>query len=123
VPYRIGYTAYAVLRFIPLYENESQIMMNAHQIRGVGETGKGPLSRLKLYRSTLIPLLVSGIRRAQRLSIAMDSRAFGAHDKRTVLHEVKVDRATVVFVSVHILLALVAFYLFVIAGYGSSHLG
>jgi energy-coupling factor transport system permease protein len=123
IPYRIGYTAYAVLRFIPLYENEAQIMMHAHQIRGVGETGKGPLARLKLYRSTLIPLLVSGIRRAQRLSIAMDSRAFGAYEKQTVLHEVKVDRATVVFVLLHILLALVAFYLFVIAGYGSSHLG
>lgn len=123
IPYRIGYTAYAVLRFIPLYENEAQVITYAHQIRGVGETGKGVLSRLRLYRSLLVPLLVSGIRRAQALSIAMDSRGFGAFDKRTILREVTVDRATKLFVLIHLLIAAVAFYLFVIAGYGSSHIG
>jgi energy-coupling factor transport system permease protein len=123
VPYRLGYTAYAVLRFIPLYENEMQVMSNAHLIRGVGETGKGLLSKVRLYWSLLVPLLVSGIRRAQALSIAMDSRGFGAFDRRTILREVTVDRATVLFVLLHIAIAAAAFYFFVIAGYGSSHIG
>jgi energy-coupling factor transport system permease protein len=112
-----------VLRFIPLYDYEAQVMTSAHLIRGVGETGKGLLSKFKLYRSLLIPLLVSGIRRAQALSIAMDSRAFGAFDKRTVLQEVKVGRETVVFVVFHIALFVAAFYYFIIAGHGSSHWG
>jgi energy-coupling factor transport system permease protein len=123
IPYRLGYTAYAILRFIPLYENEMQVMSNAHQIRGVGKTGNGLLSKARLYRSILVPLLVSGIRRAQALSIAMDSRGFGAFDKRTILREVTVDRATVLFVLFHVVVAAVAFYFFVIAGYGSSHIG
>jgi energy-coupling factor transport system permease protein len=123
IPYRIGYTAYAVLRFIPIYENEAQVIINAHQIRGVGETGKSLGSRVKLYRSLLVPLLVSGIRRAQAASIAMDSRGFGAFAKRTTIRETRVSRSTVAFVLMHVAIGLVAFYYFIIMGQGSQHLG
>jgi energy-coupling factor transport system permease protein len=123
VPYRIGYTAYAVLRFIPIYENEAQVIIDAHQIRGVGETEKSFWSRARLYRSLLIPLLVSGIRRAQAAAIAMDSRGFGAFAKRTVIREPKVSRSTVVFVLLHIVVGMVAFYYYIVMGHGSQHLG
>ena len=123
VPYRIGYTAYAALRFIPIYENEAQVIINAHQIRGVGETGKSLRSKARLYRSLLVPLLVSGIRRAQAASIAMDSRGFGAYAKRTIIHEVKVSRSTMVFVLVHIAIGAVAFYYYIILGQGIQFLG
>jgi len=123
VPYRIGYTAYAALRFIPIYENEAQVILNAHQIRGVGEAGKSLRSRLRLYRSLLVPLLVNGIRRAQASSIAMDSRGFGAYAKRTVIHEVKVARSTKVFVLIHIAAGVAAFYYYIIAGHGTQFLG
>ena len=123
IPYRIGYTAYAALRFVPIYENEAQVIINAHQIRGVGEVGKGFLSKMRLYRSMLIPLLVSGIRRAQAASIAMDSRGFGAYEKRTVLKEIKVSTLTKVFVLIHIAVAGAAFYYYIILGHGTQFLG
>ena len=103
IPYRIGFTAYAALRFIPIYQNEAQVILNAHQIRGVGEEGKSFASKFRLYRSLLVPLLVSGLRRAQAASIAMDSRAFGAHDKRTEIREATVSRATIAFVLAHVM--------------------
>jgi energy-coupling factor transport system permease protein len=114
IPYRLGYTAYATLRFIPLYENEAQVIINAHQIRGVGETGKSLGSKLRLYRSLLVPLLVSGIRRAQAASIAMDSRAFGAYEKRTFIRKATVSRSAIAFVCVHIAVAVAAFFYFII---------
>jgi energy-coupling factor transport system permease protein len=123
VPYRIGYVAYATLRFIPLYENEAQVIINAHQIRGVGETGKSLKSQFKLYRSLLVPLLVSGIRRAQASAIAMDSRGFGAYDKRTVLEEIKISKAEIAFVLAHIAICVAAFYYFIILGRGTQFLG
>jgi len=123
VPYRIGYTAYAALRFIPLFENETQMIINAHQIRGVGEMGKSLRSRAKLYRSLLIPLLVRGLRRAQAAAIAMDSRGFGAYAKRTVIHEAQVSRSTVAFVLIHIAIGAIAFYYYIIIGYGTHFLG
>jgi energy-coupling factor transport system permease protein len=123
VPYRIGYVAYATLRFIPLYENEAQVIINAHQIRGVGETGKSLASKVKLYRSLLVPLLVSGIRRAQAAAIAMDSRAFGAYDQRTALEDMKLSRAEVAFVLAQIVVGAVAFYYFILMGHGSQFYG
>lgn len=123
IPYRLGYTAYAALRFIPIYENEAQVILNAHQIRGVGEEGKSIRSRFRLYRSLLVPLLVSGIRRAQAASIAMDSRAFGAYDKRTILEEAKVSKSTIIFVLIHIAIGAAAFYYYIILGHGIQFLG
>lgn len=123
VPYRIGYTAYAAMRFIPLYENEAQVITNAHLIRGVGEGGKSLKSKLKLYWSLVIPLLVSGIRRAQVASIAMDSRGFGAYDKRTVIRESNVSTFTKSYVLFHLLLAVAAFYYYIILGHGTQFIG
>jgi len=123
VPYRLGYTAYAALRFIPIYQNEARVILNAHQIRGVGDEGKSFASRFKLYRSLLVPLLVNGIRRAQAASIAMDSRAFGAYDNRTVLHKATVSKATKAFVLLHIVMGLAGFYYFVILGHSTQYLG
>ncbi|HNT04758.1 MAG: putative HMP/thiamine permease protein YkoC [Chloroflexi bacterium ADurb.Bin180] len=123
IPYRIGYVAYAMLRFIPLYENEAQVITNAHMIRGVGETGQSLKSQFKLYSTLLVPLLVSGIRRAQAAAIAMDSRAFGAYDTRTSIEEVRVTRADVAFVAVHVLVCIAAFWYFVWLGHGIRYYG
>jgi energy-coupling factor transport system permease protein len=123
IPYRIGYTAYASMRFIPIYENEAQVITNAHLIRGVGEAGKSFRSRLKLYWSLLVPLLVSGIRRAQIASIAMDSRGFGAYSKRTIMREIKVSRATKAFVLLHLAITVAAFCYYIILGHGIQFLG
>jgi len=123
IPYRLGYTAYAALRFIPIYENEAQVILNAHQIRGVGEEGKSIGSKFRLYRSLLVPLLVSGIRRAQAAAIAMDSRGFGAYANRTLIHKVKVSRSTIVFVLIHIAIGAAAFYYYIILGRGTHFLG
>jgi energy-coupling factor transport system permease protein len=123
VPYRIGYVAYANLRFIPLYENEAQVIINAHQIRGVGETGKSLKSQFRLYRSLLVPLLVSGIRRAQAAAIAMDSRAFGAYDTRTAVEEVRAARTDVAFLAAHVLVCFVAFWYFILLGRGIQYFG
>ena len=118
LPYRIGYTAYAALRFIPLYDSEVRTIKQAHQIRGVGVNGRGVLPKLSLYRSILVPLLVSGIRRAQATSVAMESRAFGAYDRRTILQEAEVSPDTKAFVLAHVPAAAAAFYYFVMLGHG-----
>ncbi|MCC7361540.1 MAG: energy-coupling factor transporter transmembrane protein EcfT [Anaerolineales bacterium] len=118
VPYRIGFAMYAALRFIPLFENEAQVINNAHLIRGVGETGRDPLSRLRLTSSLVVPLLVSGIRRARSAAIAMDSRCFGAYDRRTVLHPQQATPAALWFVLAHLAVGLASFIYFFVLGHG-----
>jgi energy-coupling factor transport system permease protein len=112
VPYRIGYTLYAALRFIPLAYEEHKNITNAHLIRGVGFSKIGLFSKLNLFKSTIVPLLINGIRRAQEVSIAMDSRAFGAYKKRTIVDELKVRTSDKIFVNITLfLLILYIFFL------------
>ncbi len=125
VPYRLGFTLYAALRFIPVLENEAQVLANAHRVRGVGANAIqwGPLGRwvaqLRLSASLIVPLLVSGLRRARLTALAMDSRAFGAYTERTVLHPAVVTWGARLFVLAHAAVTVAALYYYVIAGHGA----
>lgn len=82
VPYRIGYTALAAYRFVPRFGYELDTIRQAHRVRGVAG-GRGPVAALRRYSGYVIPLLAGAIRHAERVALAMDSRAFGAYATRT----------------------------------------
>lgn len=82
VPYRIGYTALAALRFVPRFGHELEVIRAAHRVRGT-DTRRGPIAALRRGIGYSIPLLASAIRHAERVALAMDARAFGAHPTRT----------------------------------------
>lgn len=82
VPYRIGYTALAALRFVPRFGHELEIIRAAHRVRGT-DAGRGPIATVRRLVGTAVPLLASAIRHAERVALAMDARAFGAHPTRT----------------------------------------
>ena len=82
VPYRIGYTALAALRFVPRFRHELEVIRAAHRVRGT-DGGRGPVAAVRRTISYAIPLLASAIRHAERVALAMDARAFGAHPTRT----------------------------------------
>ncbi|WP_248305525.1 energy-coupling factor transporter transmembrane component T [Agromyces sp. H66] len=82
VPYRLGYTALAALRFVPRFRHELDVIRAAHRVRGI-DTGRGPVAAVRRSISYAVPLLASAIRHAERVALAMEARAFGAHDTRT----------------------------------------
>lgn len=82
VPYRLGYTALAALRFVPRFGHELEVIRAAHRVRGT-DGGRGPVAAVRRTISYAIPLLASAIRHAERVALAMDARAFGAHPTRT----------------------------------------
>jgi energy-coupling factor transport system permease protein len=82
LPYRIGYSAMAAYRFVPMLGSELEVIKNAHKIRGISDRGgmRAQFDRAKRYA---VPLLATAIRKAERTALAMDSRAFGAFETRT----------------------------------------
>lgn len=82
VPYRIGYTALAAYRFVPRFGHELDVIRSAHRVRGMAE-GRGPVAAVRRSLGYVVPLLAGAIRHAERVALAMDSRAFGAHPQRT----------------------------------------
>jgi energy-coupling factor transport system permease protein len=107
--YRFGYGAHAAYRFVPLFEGELHSIRAAHRVRGVSEGG-GPFARLRTYVGYLIPLLVGGVRQAERAAVAMDGRGFGAYPDRTSYRQSRFSRLDVIFAigSLVVLGALVA---------------
>ena len=85
VPYRIGYTALAAFRFVPRFGHELEVIRQAHRVRGA-HGGRGPFAALARWWGYIVPLLAGAIRHAERVALAMDARAFGAHPDRTERH-------------------------------------
>jgi energy-coupling factor transport system permease protein len=94
--YRFGYGALAAYRFVPLFDSELSTIRAAHRIRGVG-SGGGPLGWYREIVTMMVPLLAGGIRRAERVALAMDARGFGAAVGRTYYRQATLGRQDVVF--------------------------
>lgn len=97
VPYRIGYTALAAFRFVPRFGHELSVIRAAHRVRG-HHGGSGPFARIARGWGYIVPLLAGAIRHAERVALAMDSRAFGAHPTRTERHLVPFRTRDTVFI-------------------------
>lgn len=94
VPYRIGYAALAAIRFVPRFGHELDVIRQAHRVRG---TRGGVLAAPARGIGYVVPLLAGAIRHAERVALAMDARAFGAHPDRTERHRVPWRRRDTVF--------------------------
>jgi len=64
-------------RMLPLLTYEYGLIKAAHRVRGV-RGGGGPVAAARRTWRYAIPLLAGAVRRAGRVAIAMDARAFGA---------------------------------------------
>lgn len=110
MPYEIGLTLTIALRYIPTLYMLTQTIMDAQKSRAL-ELEKGNfLQRAKNTVPVLIPLIVASIKTAHELSIALDSRAFGASKRRTFLHSIKMGTKDYISLGVLISLFFVAIY-------------
>ena len=111
VPYRIGYTALAAFRFVPRFGHELAVIRAAHRVRG-HHGGSSPFARIARGWGYIVPLLAGAIRHAERVALAMDSRAFGAHSTRTERHLVPFRIRDTVFIVASIAASAAIFTLF-----------
>lgn len=79
------------MRFVPTLAREAQIIIEAQRARGLN-LKSGFLRRVKNVTPILIPLVVSAMRRCERVAEAMESRCFGASKSRTWLFELRLRR-------------------------------
>ncbi len=71
------------LRFIPTLTDETDKIISAQKARGADMESGGILKRLKALIPIFIPLLISSVRRANELAIAMDCRCYNGGKGRT----------------------------------------
>jgi energy-coupling factor transport system permease protein len=84
-----GLTLAISLRFFPAFGTVIEAIMDAQRSRGM-EFEKGNLiTRSKNYVGVLGPAIVSALKTADTLSLALQSRAYGARSDRTYLRELR----------------------------------
>jgi energy-coupling factor transport system permease protein len=106
IPYRFAYGVFVALRFLPLMANEFMVIKESHAVRGVAQVN----GRFETYKRYTVPLLGSGIRKAEIVALAMDSRAFGAFPYRTYLDDFRWSVTGLSFLTVSLILSAVLVY-------------
>ncbi len=110
VPYEFAFAFTTAVRFVPVLAEEAQTIMDAQKARGL-ELEKGNiLKRIRNYVPVLIPLIVSAIRRSLELAEAMESRAWGATEKRTNLYALQLHRGDFSLLAITIGVLVFAIY-------------
>jgi energy-coupling factor transport system permease protein len=89
IPFEFNFAFITAIRFVPVLAEEAQTIMDAQRSRGL-ELDRGSfITRVRNYIPILLPLIINSIRRSLELAEAMESRAFGATEKRTNLYELR----------------------------------
>ena len=82
MPYRLGAAGTAAIAFIIRFHGDFVLLRTARALRGVGGRW-GMLAPVVRWIGSILPLMILAIQHAERVALSMDSRAFGAHRRRT----------------------------------------
>jgi energy-coupling factor transporter transmembrane protein EcfT len=110
VPYEFCFAFTTAVRFVPVLAEEAQTIMDAQRARGLELERGNFLKRVRNYIPILIPLIVNAIRRSLELAEAMESRAWGATEKRTNLYILKMEKADISLSAVSFIILALSVY-------------
>ena len=120
LPYELGLTLTIALRYIPTLYGIAGTIMDAQRSRGLELDRGNILERIRKTISILVPLIVASLKTAHELSIALETRAFGAGRRRTFYRDIEMtERDYVVLV---IILAIFALLLYLRFSLGFGHI-
>lgn len=76
VPYRYAFTFSSALRFVPIFSQEMNAIIEAQTARGLDFDSANPFRRLRLVLPLCVPLLVSSVSKADAAALAAEQRGF-----------------------------------------------
>ena len=76
IPYRYAFTFTTALRFVPLFGEEMNAIMEAQTARGVEYDTKNPVLKLRLMLPLCVPLLVNSVGKTDATALAAEQRGF-----------------------------------------------
>lgn len=76
VPYRYAFAFTTALRFVPVFGQEMNAIMEAQTARGVEYDAKNPIKKLQLMLPLCIPLLISSVGKTDATALAAEQRGF-----------------------------------------------
>jgi energy-coupling factor transport system permease protein len=114
---KVAYGVMVGYRMLPVFQADYDTIRAAQRLRGVreGSAFLHPFSRLRRYA---LPLLTGAIRRAGRIAIAMDARAFGALSHRSYRERIIVTAGDWLFLAAVMVVVAVVVVAMWLSGFG-----
>jgi energy-coupling factor transport system permease protein len=111
--YRIAFTIFVGLNYIPILTYEIGYIQDAQKLRGLrrDKSLKGLLNR---YKTFTLAVLLRSLRKAQITAFALDSKAFGAYLERTYLNEFCWSKGGIAWLAVWVIIVIAS----LVAGIG-----
>ncbi|MEN3041946.1 MAG: energy-coupling factor transporter transmembrane component T [Fervidobacterium sp.] len=97
------------IRFIPVLLDETDRIIKAQVSRGAKYSEKGLRNKLSALTSIVIPLLVSSLRKAEELSLALQARKYGI-TKRTHYYSLKWTRKDSLYLLANFIFLLLSLF-------------
>lgn len=118
LPYEIAFMLSSAVSFAPSMFEESGIILNAMQARGLELRG-GICKKAKTMKYILMPLVINILRAGRKLAVAADTRGFRANRHRTYVNELRLKRNDYVFLAYTVLFTAGGLYLSYV-GFGGT---
>jgi energy-coupling factor transport system permease protein len=109
IPYRIAFTIYVGMNYIPVLINEFAMIKEAQTLRGVVKD-RSPRALFRGYLTSLVAIMIRGLLKAQVTAFALDSKGFGASQTRTYLKKFQWSFSGVFTLGFMIIITLMGFY-------------
>ncbi len=119
VPYDFAFMVLTAIRFIPTFIGELKQIADAQKSRAFVVEGWNPVNKIKAYLPIAVPLVLSSLKKARQMALAMETRGYGA-GRRTYLKELTIVGTDIVIIVLAVLL-LVAGITARLAGYGTMN--
>ena len=94
VPYRAGLLIGMALRYVGVFYGSFGVIIDAQAARGLDLAQGSLLQRLRSYLPVLVPMLISSLRTADRVAMALEARGYGRPAKAERLSAATVWRGS-----------------------------
>jgi len=108
IPFAYTFMLVTAMRFTPTIQEIWRTIIDAQKLRGFDFDRMNMFKKLvKAYVPIITPLILISLRKANDLEIAIETRAFGAPIKRTLIEETGFHTGDIVFIATLTLLFIV----------------
>ena len=117
MPYRVAFAISTALRLVPTIAASTLTISQAQRSRGLDLDSGNLIERVRKFLPLLVPVFISTIRNTNIFSMALESKGFGAREKRTFYLKLEMRTADY-FVVAFAVVFVVASLAFSAMGYG-----
>ena len=83
LPFELGFPIVMALEYVATFRQQFRSILEAQQSRGLVFVRHNPVQVARAYIPVLIPLIISALRTADNLALALQTRGFGVGARRT----------------------------------------